>query len=210
MIRVMIADDHPIVREGLKRIISDCADMRLSGEAVDGTEVLRKCSEVHADVLVLDISMPGIGVIELIRRLKERQPDLRILIVSIHAEDVFAVRVFRAGASGYLTKDRSPDELAEAIRRVHRGKIYVTDSLAEHLAGTLKSGEKPLTHDMLSDREYQIFLLLGEGKRIADIAAGMALSPKTVSTYRTRIFQKMRFENNAELIRYVIENHLIP
>ncbi|MEE8321406.1 MAG: response regulator transcription factor [Gammaproteobacteria bacterium] len=161
------------------------------------------------DVLLLDISMPGPGFFELIKRLRVKKPDLRILVLSIHSEDLYAERALRAGAAGYLTKDRSSEELAEAIRHVYRGKTYVTTSMAEKLATDLRKGQKKQTHEMLSEREFQIFCQLGSGNRITDIAAEMALSPKTVSTYRTRIFQKMKFTNNSELIRYAIENGLV-
>ncbi len=209
MIRLLIADDHPVVREGLKRIIIECADMELVGEVVNGSEVLDKCTKDTVDVLLLDISMPGPGFFELIKRLRVKKPDLRILVLSIHSEDLYAKRALRAGAAGYLTKERSSEELAEAIRHVYQGKTYVTTSMAEKLAADLRKGQKKQTHEMLSEREFQIFCQLGSGNRITDIAAEMALSPKTVSTYRTRIFQKMKFTNNSELIRYAIENGLL-
>ena len=208
MIRLFIADDHPIVREGLKRIIAECSDIELAGEAVNGDEALSGCSRANVDVLLLDISMPGLGFFEIIHRLKLKKPDLRILVLSIHSEDHYAVRALKAGAAGYLSKERSSEELADAIRHVHKGKTYVTASLAEKLVLELGAGEKKQIHEMLSDREYQIFRHLSSGKRITDIANEVALSPKTVSTYRTRIFQKMKFRNMAELIRYAVENNL--
>jgi len=209
MIRLLIADDHPVVREGLKRIIVECADMKLVGEVVNGHEVLEKCTKDTVDVLLLDISMPGPGFFELIKRLRVKMPDLRILVLSIHSENLYAERALRAGAAGYLTKERSSEELAEAIRHVYQGKTYVTGSMAEKLAADLRKDQKEQAHEMLSEREFQIFCKLGSGNRITDIAAEMALSPKTVSTYRTRIFQKMKFTNNSELIRYAIENGLV-
>ena len=208
MIRLFIADDHPIVREGLKRIITECSDMELVGEAVNGDQVLAGCTSDIVDVLLLDISMTGLGFFEIIRRLRLKRPELRILVLIIHSEDHYAVRSIRAGAAGYLSKERSSEELAEAIRHVYRGKTYVTATLAEKLVLELDPGQKKQVHEMLSDREYQIFRLLGSGKRITDIAAEVALSPKTVSTYRTRIFQKMNFRNMAELIRYAVDNNL--
>jgi DNA-binding NarL/FixJ family response regulator len=196
------------VREGLKRIINECADIELVGEAVNGDEALTRCSKENIDVLLLDISMPGLEFFEIIRRLGLKKPELRILVLSIHSEDHYAVRALRAGAAGYLTKDRSSEELAKAIRHVYKGKNYVTASLAEKLVSELDISLEKKPHEMLSNREYQIFLLLSSGKRITDIATDVALSPKTISTYRTRIFQKMKFNNIAELIRYAVENDL--
>jgi two-component system, NarL family, invasion response regulator UvrY len=209
MIRLLIADDHPIVREGLKRIIMECPDIELADEAENGDDVLAKLRNNNIDVLLLDISMPGKGFLELIPRLKKKDPDLKILVLSAHSEDQYALRSLRAGANGYLTKDRSPRELAFAIRHIYAGKAYVTDSLAEILAAELSPDHKNNKHEMLSDREFQVLRMLGAGMRIIDIAREMTLSSKTVSTYHTRVLQKMQFNNDAELIRYAVENELI-
>lgn len=208
MIKLIIADDHPIVREGLKRMISECSDIDLLGEAVNGDEVLVMCRDSKVDVLLLDISMPGMGFLELIPRLRKKYPDLKILVLSMHSEDMYALRALRAGANGYLTKDRSSDELAYAIRHIHKGNAYVTNSLAEIMATELNPTHKKNRHEILSDREYEVLCMLGSGMRIVDISNKLALSPKTVSTYHTRILQKMKFNNDAELIHYAIKNEL--
>ena len=209
MIRLLIADDHPIVREGLKRIIAECSDFQLVDEATNGDEVIARCLHDDIDVLLLDINMPGLGFLELIPRLRQKSPNLRVLILSVHAEDHYVTRAIRAGAVGYLTKDRSSEELAEAIRHVYSGKLYVTASLVEKLTTELGPELKKHRHEALSDREFQIFCLLATGKRIKDIANEIALSPKTVSTYHSRILQKMKFSNDAELIRYAIDNNFV-
>ena len=210
MIRLLIADDHPVVREGLKRLITECPDMRVVGEAADGDAVLEQSKTAGADVLLLDISMPGPGLLDIMRQLRMERPDLRVLVLSMHPEDDYAVRALRAGAAGYLTKNRSPEELAAAIRRVYRGEKYVSAALAERLAWELEpaaAGERP--HAVLSDREYRVLCKLGTGRSSKQIAAEVALSPKTISTYRKRILHKLKLKTNAELIRYVIEHGLI-
>ena len=209
MIRLLIADDHPIVREGLKRIIAECPDMALVGEAVDGDQALEQCAAATVDVLLLDVSMPGPGFLETMRRLRKEHPDVRVLVLSVHSEDQYAVRALRLGASGYLTKDHSADELAGAIRRAYRGGKYVTDSLAERLAFELETDRDMLPHALLSDREYQVLCKLGSGTSVKETAAELGLSPKTVSTYRTRVLTKMNLKSNAELIRYVLRHGLV-
>jgi len=209
VIRLLIADDHPIVREGLKRIIAECPDMKLEGEAVDGDDALNKCAELPVDVLLLDVSMPGQGFLETMHRLRKEHPGVRVLVLSVHSEDQYAVRALRLGASGYLTKDHSPNELAGAIRRAYRGGKYVTESLAERLAFELEADRDMLPHSTLSDREYQVLCKLGSGTSVKDTAAELGLSPKTVSTYRTRVLTKMNLKSNAELIRYVLRHGLV-
>lgn len=209
MIRLLIADDHPIVREGLKRIVAECPDMKLVGEAVDGDETLAQCAAHKPDVLLLDVSMPGPGFLETMRGLKKEHPGVRVLVLSVHSEDQYAVRALRLGASGYLTKDHSPTELAGAIRRAYRGGKYVTDSLAERLAFELEADRDLSPHAMLSDREYQVLCKLGSGTSVKETAAELGLSPKTVSTYRTRVLAKMKLKTNAELIRYVLRHGLV-
>ena len=209
MIRLLIADDHPIVREGLKRIIAECTDIQLVGEAVNGEEVLDLCSKLEIDVILLDISMPGPGFIDILNRLELKYPLLRILVLSMHSEDHYAIRAIKAGAEGYLTKNHSPEELATAIRHVYRGNKYVTPSLAERLASMLNTKTDNPLHETLSNREYQILCLIGSGNDTRDIASKLSLSPKTISTYRTRIFDKMGFKANSELIRYALEHNLV-
>jgi len=209
MIRVLLADDHQIVREGIKRIVDEGEDMRVEGEAVDGDEALELARTANADVLLLDVSMPGPGFLETMRRIREECPRLRILVLSVHPEDHYAVRALRAGASGYLTKDHSPEELADAIRRVHSGRKYVTASLAERLVVELEPETHRPAHEALSDREFEVLLAIASGKSIKEIAAEKELSPKTVSTYRARILSKMELSSNADLVRYAVEQNLI-
>lgn len=209
MIRLLIADDHPIVREGLKRIVAELADIEVVDEAVDGDEVVSKSKSSGADVLLLDIAMPGRPFLETMARLRAELPDLRVLVLSVHPEDQYAVRALKAGAAGYLTKDHSPEKLAEAIRHVYAGRTYVSPSLAEKLALDLGREAHSLAHEALSDRELEVMLMLAAGKSIKDIGDDLALSPKTVSTYRARVFEKMGFENNAQLVRYAVEHGLV-
>ncbi len=208
MIGLLIADDHAIVREGLKRIAADCGDINVVDEAADAREVLEKMARDDVDVLLLDVSMPGPGFIETMRRIRSKRPKLPVLVLSVHPEEQYAIRTLKAGASGYLTKDYSPQELTKAIRQVFSGRKYVTSVLAEKLANELDSdGERP-QHEVLSERELQVFVKLGCGKSISEIAESLHLSPKTVSTYRTRIMEKMHFKNNAEIIRYAVNHSL--
>jgi DNA-binding NarL/FixJ family response regulator len=207
-IRLLIADDHTIVREGLKRILAECSDMELVGEATDASELVSHPALGLVDVLLLDVTMPGPGFLETMRQLRAGYANLKILVLSVHPEDHYAVRALRFGAVGYLTKDRSPEELTAAIRRVHAGGRYVTRSLAERLVFELEPGAERPPHEMLSDREYQVFCMLGRALSVKDIAGELELSPKTISTYRTRILQKMQLTSNAELIRYAVQQDL--
>jgi len=209
VIRLVIVDDHPVVREGLKRIIAECPDMMVVGEAVDGDGVISVLAGTSVDVLLLDVSMPGPGFLETMRRLRNDWPDLHILVLSVHSEDQYAVRALRSGADGYLTKDHSPDRLAAAVRRVYQGGKYVSESLAERLALDLQADRVTQPHVHLSEREYQVLCKLGAGKTVAEVSNELGLSPKTVSTYRTRVCSKMGLHSNAELIRYVVENGLV-
>ena len=208
MIRLLIADDHPIVREGVRRIVDDCLDMKVVGEAVDGDDLRTKLDTIEADVLLLDISMPGPGFLSVMERLRAEHSATRVLVLSVHSEDQYALRALRAGAAGYLTKEHSPLELAEAIRRIDRGGKYITPTLAEKLAFDLDPAADRPPHEALSDREYQVLCMLGSGNSGKEIGAKLALSPKTVSTYRARILEKMKLKTTADLIRYVVEHHL--
>jgi len=209
MIHLFIADDHPIVREGLKNILSSCPDILLVGEISDGNEVVTECGRNQVDVLLLDISMPGPGFLDIIHRLKVKKPDLKTLVLSMHAEKHYAIRAIKAGAVGYLTKNHSAEELARAIRQVYKGNMYLTPEIADGMVSILQSENKVYAHETLSDREYQIMCMIGEGKNTHEIAEQLSLSPKTVGTYRSRVFEKMKLATNAELIRYVIEHNLI-
>jgi two-component system invasion response regulator UvrY len=209
MIKILIADDHAIVREGLKQIVAETADMVVADEATSGNEVFEKVWDNEYDVVILDISMPGRDGVDIVKQLKGQKPHLPILVLSMHPEEQYAVRVLRAGAAGYLTKESAPDDLITAIRRVSTGRKYVSSSLAEKLAFDLeRDTEKPL-HETLSDREYQVMCMIASGKRVQEIAEELCLSVKTVSTYRSRILEKMNIKNNAELMHYAIKHGLV-
>jgi two-component system, NarL family, invasion response regulator UvrY len=209
MIKVLIADDHPIVRQGLRQILSETADMVVAGEASDGREALAQVQAGGWDVLVLDISMPERSGLDILKELKQIQPDLPVLVLSIHAEEQLAVRLLKVGAAGYLTKENAPGELVKAIRKVLSGGRYVSPTLAESLAFDLDISSDQPRHEKLSDREFQVLQLMGEGKTLVEIAEALFLSPKSVSTYRHRLLKKLNLTNNSELIRYAIENSLI-
>ena len=209
MIKVLVADDHPVVREGLKQILAEAQDIDVAAEAEDGHELLEKVRKQAFDVVVLDLTMPGLMGLDALKQLKSEHPHLPILILSIHPEEQYALRVLRAGASGYLTKASAPDRLIGAIRKVHRGGNYVSPSLAERLADELRGDITKSPHESLSDREYQVMCLIASGKTVTEIGDQLALSVKTVSTYRSRILEKMRMKTNAELTHYAIENKLV-
>lgn len=209
MIKILIADDHAIVRRGLKQILTETSDMIVAGEAHNGQELLEKARSDHWDVVVLDISMPGRGGLDILKQLKSEQPKLPVLMLTIHPEDQYAVRVLRAGASGYLTKESAPDHLVEAIRKVARGGKYISPHLAEKLAFNLESISERPPHEALSDREFQVLRLIASGKTVKDIGEELSLSVKTISTYRTRILEKMKMKNNAELTHYAIQQKLV-
>ena len=209
MIKLLIVDDHQIVREGLKQILSETSDIVAAGEASNGGEALSKVWKNNYDIVLLDIYMPGKSGLEVLKELKNAKPKLKILLLSMYPEEHYAVRGLRAGASGYLTKDKAPDELIDAIRRVSLGGKYVSASLAEKLAFDLeKDSDKP-PHERLSDREYEVMRLIASGKTVKDIAQELSLSVKTISTYRARLLMKMDMENNAQITRYAIQNTLI-
>jgi DNA-binding NarL/FixJ family response regulator len=208
MIHVFVADDHPVVREGLKRLLVDHPDITISGEAESADDVLQGLQGATVDVLLLDVSMPGPGFIETMRCLRSQYPAVKVLVLSVHSEDQYARRALRLGASGYLTKDQSPRELVEAIRRVHRGGRYVSVSLAEQLAADLASGREGPSHERLSDREYEVLCLMSAGKATKEIAAQLKVSPKTVSTYRARLLEKLELKTTADLIRFAVEHGL--
>jgi two-component system, NarL family, invasion response regulator UvrY len=209
MIRVLLADDHGVVREGIRRLLEERNGFTVAAEAGTVPDLLAELRKTPIDVLVLDIGMPGPGIVETLRQIKAIQPRARALVLTAYPETDYAVRVLRAGAAGYLTKDRSLEQLIEAIRRVHRGGMYVSPSLGEALAARLGSAEREPTHGELSDREFQVLRGLAEGEPLKSIAQRLAVSPKTVTTYRTRIFQKLSLRTNAELVRYAIEHGLL-
>ena len=209
MIKILIADDHAVVREGLKQIIAEMSDMVISDEASTGHEVLAHVRDNEYDVVVLDISMPGGDGLNILKQIKRERPKLAVLVLSMHPEEQYAVRVLKAGAAGYLTKESAPDELISAIRRVSTGRKYVSSFLAEKLAFDLESDQEKTLHETLSDREYQVMCMIASGKRTKEIAEELCLSIKTISTYRSRILEKMRMKNNAELTHYAIKEGLV-
>ena len=208
MIDVLIADDHAILRRGLLQILSEDPGITVKDEASDGYEVLEKVRSARYDVLVLDISMPGLSGIDVLRQVRKEYPDLPVLILTIHSEDQYALRVLKGGASGYMTKDAAPDELIKAVKKVSQGKKYISENLAEKLALYIQRGPEKALHENLSEREYIVLCLIGEGKRNKEIASELNLSPKTVSTYKSRILEKMKMKTNAQLISYVIQKKL--
>lgn len=208
MIRLLVADDHQLVRDGLKQILSMVAGFKIAAEAASGDEVLALVRENDFDLALLDMSMPGLSGINLIKRLKLERPQLRILVLSMHGERQYAARAIKAGASGYLTKDTATEQLVGAIRKIAAGGVYLTDAAAASLVqNSTASGQA--SHEQLSDREFEIFRLLAAGVRPTEIAEQLHLSVKTVSTHKTRILQKMNMSNAAELIRYALEHGLL-
>jgi len=209
VIRLAIADDHPIVREGLRRIASEDAGISVLGEAPSAAELFRLLDKAPVDVVLLDVSMPGATFIDTLRQLRERHPSVKVLVLSVHPEDQWAVRSLQAGAAGYLTKDHSPDELVQAVRRVARGGKYISESMAERLAGMVDGGMTRAPHEGLSDREFEVLRALGSGMMVKEVAAQLRISAKTVSTYRTRLLEKMGLESKADLVRYVSAHELL-
>ena len=207
--RILIADDHSIVRQGLKQIVNETDDLEVLGEASDGHEALKMVRDNQWDVLLLDVSMPGLSGVDVLKRLKDQNINLPVLVLSTYPADQYAVRLLKSGASGYLTKESAPEELVIAIRKVSQGGKYISPVVAELLSENLMDdfGEAP--HKRLSDREYQVLCLLASGKTVTDIADDFSLSVKTISTYRTRILEKMHMKKTSELIHYAIKNQLV-
>jgi two-component system, NarL family, invasion response regulator UvrY len=206
MIKILIADDHPIVRQGLARILAKDPEMSVADEVGTGTEVVERVRRGGYDVVLLDVSLPGMNGLEVLKQLRVDMPKLPVLMLSVHPEEEYAIRAVKAGASGYLTKDSAPEELVTAIKALAKGKQYITPSLGVRLAAEVRGTTgKGLPHEILSDREYDVLCRLGRGQTVGEIAADLSLSVKTVSTYRARILEKMGMSNNAQLMRYVME-----
>ncbi|MFC1919618.1 response regulator [Chloroflexota bacterium] len=209
MIRVFIADDHEIVRQGLIQVVSNSGDITVVGEASSGRETIQELQNNYYDVILLDIHLPDMSGLEVLKEIIRQRPELCVLVLSMHPEEQYAVRVLKAGASGYITKGAKHTELVAAIRRVASGGKYISPSLAEKLASRLKLNNQEPLHQSLSDREYEVMLMIASGKKTREIAEELFLDDSTIHTYRARILRKMRVKSNAELTRYSIENGLI-
>jgi len=209
MIRIFIADDHAVVREGLKHILSEMPDVLVAGEAGNGQEVLEKVGRKDYDLILLDIAMPGRDGLEILKDLKLQKPKLPVLILSMFPEEQYALRALKSGASGYLTKDSIPDELIKAVRKILNGGKYISSSFSEKLLFSFDNDAETPIHETLSDREYQVLRMIASGKTLQGIADELSLSVKTISTYRTRILEKMGMKNNAELTHYAIKRNLV-
>lgn len=209
MTRILIVDDHALFREGIKQILQKHSDLNVVAEACDGREALAAVREMDLDVVLLDLSMPGLGGLDILHDLVNEHRRLATLVLSMHPEEQYAVRVLRAGAAGYLTKESAADELVAAIRSVARGGTYASPAIIRLLAATLRSEWDTMPHHLLSDREFQVMRLLAEGKRVCDIASELCLSEKTITTYRARVLEKMHLSTNIEITRYAIRHKLI-
>ena len=209
MLRILVADDHEVVRKGLVNVLSETLQPIKIDEAGNGQEAVSKASKTEYDLVVLDMKMPGKSGLDVLKELKQHRPKLPVLILSMLPEEQFAIRAIRAGASGYLTKDAAGDELVLAIRKALKGERYISGSLAEILAGDLDGDSEKLLHEILSDREYQVMLMIASGKPVGAIAKELCLSVKTISSYRTNILLKTRMKNNSEITHYAIQNNLV-
>jgi DNA-binding NarL/FixJ family response regulator len=208
MIGVFIADDHPVVRQGIRQIVAATDDITVVDEATTGHEALQRLADIQCDLVLLDLSLPDIDGLDLLKQLKREYPQRPVLVLTMHSEDQFALRALKAGASGYLTKESAPGELVGAVRKVVAGGRYISQRLAESLAAHLgPDAEKPI-HERLSDREYQVLRLIAAGRSTRDISTQLSLSSKTVSTYRARLLEKMGMKTSAELMAYAVRHHL--
>ena len=207
--KILIADDHAIVREGVKQIVKTLPEVTLIDEASEGNEALLKIKEVGYDLVILDISMPGLSGLDILQSIRRGKIDTRVLMLSLHPQEQYAIRAFKLGASGYLSKDSAFEELTTAIHKIAAGGKYISSAFAEKLIFTESEQEAKNLHDSLSDREFQVMIMLAKGKTILEIAKEIFISDKTVSTYRSRIMEKMNMKKNADLTRYAINNKLI-
>jgi len=209
MIRVLIVDDHPVVRQGLKQILEKEPDIVVTREAGDGQQAIDFAGKGECDVVLLDLEMPGKNGLDVLKVLRKDRPKLPVLILSVHPEEQFAARILSAGASGYLTKESAPEELVKAVRRASEGRKYITATLSEYLASELGVTHPDTPHTLLSDREFQVLQMIASGRTVSEIAEEMCLSVKTISTYRARILEKMNMATNAELMRYAMVHRLV-
>lgn len=209
MIRILLADDHQMFREGVRGLLDARSDMTVVGEAGTGEEALAAANETHPDVVILDVSMPGRGGLETVSELKRRNPKVRVLMLTVHSEDRFAVRCLKGGADGYMTKDNASEELIGAIRKVFSGGKYVSPSLAESLVLSLDRDFGSAPHETLSNREFQVMRMIASARTVSQIGLELCLSVKTISTYRSRILEKLGLRNNAEIMQYAMEQNLV-
>ena len=209
MISILVVDDHALIRKGLKQLLDDTEDIRVTGEAETGLQALQMAREQRYDLILLDIALPDKNGIDVLKQLKQEQPDIKVIVLSMYPEDQYGVRSLKAGASGYLNKQSAPDQLIGAIQQVISGKKYIGEIMAEQLLNSMIGNSEELMHQTLSNREYQTLCLIASGKTLTEIAESMTLSPKTVSVYRARMLEKMGFKNNAEAIHYAISYHLV-
>lgn len=209
MIKVLVADDHAVVRRGLRQILAETPDILVGGEAANGGDVMRLVRAERWDAVILDINLGGANGLEILAEIHREKPELPVLILTVYSEEQYAIRAVRAGAAGFLTKESAPENLIEALRKIASGGRYVTADVAERLASFVAAKHEGAPHEALSNREFQILKLIASGKTVSQIAAQLALSVKTVSTHRTRILQKMQMKTNAELTHYAVKNKLV-
>jgi two-component system invasion response regulator UvrY len=209
MIRVLIADDHAVVRRGVRQILEETSDIEVGGEAASAGELWPKACEGRWDAIVLDVNLPGRSGLELLADIKKERPEVPVLILTVHSEEQYAVRAMKAGAAGFLTKESAPEKLVDAVRCIAAGRRFITPEVADKLASSVARGEQGPLHETLSDREYQILTMIASGKTVSQIGRELALSVKTISTHRTRILKKMNLTTNAELTHYAIRNGLV-
>ncbi len=209
MINILIADDHSVVRRGIKQILSEESDMQVSGEAANSSEIFALLDQKQWDLLILDITMPGRSGLDALIEIKQKKPDLRVLILSMHPEEEIAVRALKSGADGYLNKESVPGELIQAIRKVVSGGRYISHTLAESIFMSISKDSGLMPHNELSEREFQVLCLIASGNSLTGIGEKLSLSVKTISTYRTRILEKMNMKSNVELTHYAIKNKLV-
>jgi DNA-binding NarL/FixJ family response regulator len=209
-IRILIVDDHVMIRQGLRQILSDAFPKAIFGEATSGNEALEEVGKNRWEIVLLDITMPGKSGVDVLKQIVDAQPNIAVLVLSMHPEEQYAVRVLKSGAAGYITKNTASEEVIGAVKKVLAGGKYVSSALAETLASSLNSPAGKAPHEILSDREYQVMRLIALGKSVKEIAFELSLSVKTISTYRTRILEKLQLRTSAELIHYAVVNGLVP
>lgn len=207
--RILIADDHSLIREGLRKILIEAMPLAEVHDVADSADLFKKAISEKWDIIISDISMPGYSGIEILKQIKEHAPNTPVLMLSMHTPEQYAVRAIKAGASGYLTKESAPYELVKAVQQIISGRKYITSEVAEVLAGSLEQKDQRAPHEQLSDREFEVFKMIVMGKSISEIGEILSLNVNTISTYRARIMDKMKLHNNAELVKYAIQNNIV-